>query len=339
MELPRSRSTAVKLLMIKNKFLPGLGSRRILREGRATAGVDAPAKLNVSLKIVGRRIDGYHLLDSLVVPISIADRVTVSVDRSDPPSVSFQSAPDGAVPLGAENLCVRAALVYLQRTHSTGRVHITLRKSVPVGAGMGGGSSDAAATLRLLNALADRPVPRDDLSAWALELGADVPFFLIGGPARMQGIGEVLERVGVPLTIGPGIVVAFSGTPLETRHVYAKYDDSLTSRESVSRVRGLIVDNGSSRKWLENDLEAAACELLPSLRDLKRQLHGLGARDVAMTGSGSAIFGVWNCVEQAANAARSLDAMGIWARATSILDTLPDVAVRDADDDGRSPSW
>ena len=314
------------------------GTRRSLREHPARAAVDAPAKLNLSLRILGRRADGYHELDSLVAPIHIADRVTVWVSANADPLVSFQVVPDGAAPAGAENLCVRAAVLYLDRTKTTARIRIELEKCLPIGAGMGGGSSDAAAILRSLNTLADRPVPLAELSGWALELGADVPFFLLGGPARMQGIGEILQPAIVPSSIGPGLVVAFHGTPLETRHVYAKYDDSLTSEQSASRVRGFIVRNGPS-PFLGNDLEAAACQLLPSLRDLKQQLRGLGARDVAMTGSGSAIFGLWNCAEEAESAARSLEAMGIWARATSILDTLPDVAVRDADDDGRSPSW
>ena len=315
------------------------GTRRSLREHDARAVVDAPAKLNLSLSILGRRADGYHELDSLVAPIHIADRVTVWVSANADPFVSFRVVPDGAAPAGAENLCVRAAVLYLDRTRTTARIRIELEKHLPIGAGMGGGSSDAAAILRSLNTLADRPVPRAELSGWALELGADVPFFLLGGPARMQGIGEILQPAIVPSSIGPGLVVAFHGTPLETRHVYAKYDDSLTSEQSASRVRGFIVRNGPSPDFLANDLEAAACQLLPSLRALKQQLRGLGARDVAMTGSGSAIFGLWNCAEEAENAARSLEAMGIWARATSILDTLPDVAVRDADDDGRSPSW
>lgn len=303
------------------------------------ASVAAPAKVNLNLRIEGRRADGYHLLDSVVVPIGICDRVVVRVNEGAARSVSVRTWPPGTAPDDASNLCVRAAALYLHRTAMGGHAHIDLRKEVPAGAGMGGGSSDAAATLRLLNALAGDPVPPIELARWALELGADVPFFLTGRPARMRGIGEILDPITLPLSATRSLVVAFPGIPLETRHVYAKYDDSLTTEAPVSRIRGLTVDHGPLHEWLGNDLELAACQILPVLNDLKLQLRALGALGVAMTGSGSAVFGIWSCAEEATDAAQTLGAAGVWARATSILDTLPAVTIRDADDDGRSPSW
>ena len=302
------------------------------------ATVAAPAKLNLSLRIVGTRPDGYHLLDSLVAPIAIFDAVRLTLEPQADPEVSVRCAPAEAAPAGPANLAAKAAQLYLQRAGRSARVSIDLAKRIPAGAGLGGGSSDAAATLRLLNALADDPVPAPELSRWALELGADVPFFLSGGSARMTGVGEQLEPVPSPFPPRAGVVVAFPGTPLETRHVYANYDDLLTTEGSVSRVRGLTVDRGPLHQWFENDLEAAAFQILPIVKNLKRQLRALGARSALMTGSGSAVFGVWDGAEQASAAARAMRAAGLWARATWILDRLPAVETHDADD-GRSPSW
>ncbi|HSP97325.1 MAG TPA: 4-(cytidine 5'-diphospho)-2-C-methyl-D-erythritol kinase [Candidatus Dormibacteraeota bacterium] len=300
--------------------------------------MSAPAKLNLCLRIVGRRADGYHLLDSAVAPIALFDVVRIHVEPQSAAEVSIHCMPRGTAPNGPENLAARAALVYLQRTGWSAKVRIDLDKRIPAGAGLGGGSSDAAATLRLLNALSDDPVPASELSTWALDLGADVPFFLSGGSARMRGVGDRLDPMPVPLDPRAGLVVVFPGTPLETRHVYANYDDLLTTEGSVSRVRGLTVDRGPLHEWLENDLEAAAFQILPIVKNLKRQLRALGARGALMTGSGSAVFGVWDGAEQASAAARAMRAAGLWARATWILDRLPAVETHDADD-GRSPSW
>lgn len=305
---------------------------------RLQATVSAPAKLNLRLHVVGRRADGYHLLDSAVAPIALFDVVRLHAEPHPATEVALHCTPGAAAPNGPENLAARAATIYLQRTRRSARVRIDLDKRIPAGAGLGGGSSDAAATLRLLNALSEDPVPASELSAWALELGADVPFFLAGGSARMRGVGERLEPIPTPLSPQAGLVVVFPGVPLETRHVYANYDDLLTTEGSVSRVRGLTVGRGPLHEWLENDLEAAAFQILPIVKNLKRQLRALGARGALMTGSGSAVFGVWDGAEQASAAARAMRAAGLWARATWILDRLPAVEMHDADD-GRSPSW
>jgi 4-diphosphocytidyl-2-C-methyl-D-erythritol kinase len=317
---------------------PELLGTRMNGARRAAAGVLAPAKINIGLHVVGRREDGYHLLDSVVAPVAVFDSVRIDVEPHATTEVAICCGPGGDLD-GPNNLAVRAALLYLRLTGHTARVDIDLMKGIPVGAGLGGGSSDAAATLRLLNRLFADTVPPGELAAWALELGADVPFFLSGGCARMRGIGEQLEPVQSPFDPRWGLVVAFPGTPLETRHVYANYDDLLTTEGSVSTVRGLTVDRDPlQQQWLENDLEAAAFQILPIVELLKGQLCALGARGALMTGSGSAVFGVWDGAEQASAAARTMRAAGVWARATWILNRLPAIETYDADD-GRSPSW
>ncbi|MDX2171362.1 MAG: 4-(cytidine 5'-diphospho)-2-C-methyl-D-erythritol kinase [Deltaproteobacteria bacterium] len=300
--------------------------------------VHAPAKINLRLLIVGVRGDGYHLLDSIVAPIRLFDTLVISIRRARTASVRLVCRPEGMVSAGPDNLAARAAALYAARSGLRARVEIELTKRIPAGAGLGGGSSDAAAVLRGLNALSDQPVPPADLAAWALEIGADVPLFLCGRPARMQGIGEQLTPTSLPAAVRGPVVVTFPGTGLATKEVYAGYDDSLTSQPVASRFPRLTTGRAPLRDWLRNDLEAAAFQVSPKLRDLKRQLRMLGARGAMMTGSGSAIFGVWQRQDDAQAAARYLRAVGVWACTTEILERVPAVE-RDGQHGGRSPSW
>jgi 4-diphosphocytidyl-2-C-methyl-D-erythritol kinase len=303
----------------------------------AQVQVPAPAKINLRLLIVGSRADGYHLLDSTVAPIGIFDSLALSV-RSADPAVRLTCHPDGMVPAGPDNLAARAAALYLARTGLCLEVEIGLTKRIPAGAGLGGGSSDAAAVLRGLNALAPLPVASNQLAAWGIELGADVPLFLCGRPARMEGIGEILTPAELPDAARGALVVVFPGTALATKEVYARYDDLLTCQPLASRVPRFTTGQEPLQDWLRNDLEAAAFQVSPKLSDVKRQLRVLGARGAAMTGSGSALFGIWQRRDDAQAAARVLRATGFWACATEILERVPAVE-RDGQHGGRSPSW
>jgi 4-diphosphocytidyl-2-C-methyl-D-erythritol kinase len=288
-----------------------------------TAVLNTPAKLNLSLRVLGRRDDGYHLLDSIVVPVSLFDDVAVSAEPTPSSTVSLRCEPAGAAPPGHDNLAVRAAEAFLQETGSSARISIALRKRIPIGAGLGGGSSDAAGVLRALNALLRPPLGHAELAACALQIGADVPVFLAGGPARMRGIGEVVERWS-PVPTMP-IVIVFGGTPLDTRLVYAKYDDLLTMSGSPSTIRALSPGHEPLGTAMRNDLEAAAFHVQPGLHALKRRLRSLGAEGVLMTGSGSAIFGYWQQWDDAHAAAEQLRVAGLWARVVQVLERVPAV--------------
>ncbi len=289
----------------------------------AEALVNAPAKLNLSLHIRGQRPDGYHLLDSIVAPITIFDRVSVHVTPSSASAVSLRCRPSDAAPPGRDNLAWRAADLFLQRHQSTASVAINVVKRIPAQAGLGGGSSDAAAVLRGLNALSRNPVSVEDLMRWALELGADVPLFLVERPARMRGIGDQLDPHRLAST--DPLVVVYPGVGLDTRLVYAKYDDLLTMKGTVSSIRALTPGQGPLRSIMHNDLEAAAFHLQPSLLSLKRRLQGLGAAGALMTGSGSAVFGVWTDWSDAQRAAEQLRSSGLWARVARVLERVPAV--------------
>ncbi len=288
-----------------------------------SAAVSAPAKVNLCLRVVGRRADGLHLLDSVGTPISLFDHLLIQVNPAHAPLVSIRCEPRDAAPLGRENLAVRAAELFMRQTGTAAQVSIALRKRIPAGTGLGGGSSDAAAVLRALNALLDVPVPQVDLRAWAVELGADVPLFVFGRPARMRGVGEILEPW--PAAPRSPLVVAFAGPALETRTVYAKDDDLLTMADPPSTIRALTPGREPLPSMLHNDLEAAAFLVQPGLRSLKKRLCALGAEGVLMTGSGAAAFGMWKRWNDARAAAEQLRAAGVWARAVQVLDRVPAV--------------
>jgi len=286
------------------------------------ATVLAPAKVNLRLRITGRRGDGYHLLESVMVPVSLFDRLSIRVLPAAGVEVGLTcNVPD--LPVGDENLVVRAIKLFLRRTDRSVDVFVKLTKSVPVGAGLGGGSSDAAAALLGLNRLLDARVPEERLMAWAAELGADVPFFIYGRPARVSGAGEVVEDLG--LCCPWSLVIAFPGEGLSTKAVYQAYDATLTKPSSASNLTAFASAEVPVQELLVNDLEAAAIRIYPPVGELKQQLLEMGALGALMTGSGSAVFGVWERQKEACAAAEAMQERGIWARAVEILDRTPEI--------------
>lgn len=281
----------------------------------------APAKLNLNFRIVGRRMDGYHRIESWVVPITIWDTIHVQVlpARVDDIRISCNG---GSVPEGPENLVFQAVRRILRGERRTFSMRIAIDKIIPSGAGLGGGSSDAAAILSLLNRWRTKPLARADLIQLGMELGADLPFFLNGRPAYVSGVGETLSAARA---IGANwFVVAFPGIRLATASVFREFDrsaDSLTSGGSQSIFSDQI--EADDPMWFGNDLEVSAARICPEISLLKTQLADMGAYRPRMTGSGSAVFGEFKNAESARRAARDLQRRGVWARAARRLDTLP----------------
>jgi len=283
----------------------------------------APAKVNLFLRIVGRRADGYHLLDSLMVPISLHDhlyvrcapcptaplpQITVRVDTHD-------------VPAGPDNLAHRAAALFLAETRTSLKVDIRIRKRIPVGSGLGGGSSDAAATLLALNRTLGLPYQCKELAEMGARLGADVPFFVYGRPGRVRGIGEQITVLDLPTPLS--LVVCSDGCVLPTKQVYAMVEPSLTRRKPAISIDALVSGRGPLSRVLVNDLETAAVKIHPEVLSLKARLMEQGAQGALMTGSGSAVFGVWPNDQQARTAARRLRRHGLWAAAVRTLAVSP----------------
>lgn len=268
----------------------------------------APAKLNLGLRVTGRRADGYHELDSVFVPLDWADEVSVAWQPAPGREVHLELAGEcGGLPAGDGNLAARAARGFLEATGRTGRVDVRLRKRLPVAAGLGGGSSDAGAVLRALAELRPGAVGAEALAALALGLGADVPYFLDPRPARVRGVGERIE----PLPDLPPLwlLLAHPGVPLATAEVYRAYD-ALGAEAPEPAPPGPLAELD-----LCNDLEPAALRLCPPLARLRRRLEGVCPGGVAMSGSGPTLYAVFPGAGETEDAARRVGLKApAWAR-------------------------
>jgi 4-diphosphocytidyl-2-C-methyl-D-erythritol kinase len=242
--------------------------------------VPAPAKLNLFLHITGRRPDGYHLLQSVFMLIDWCDTLHFSL-RAD----GLISREDLSTPLPADDLTVRAARALQQATGSTQGAHIGVHKSVPAQAGMGGGSSDAATTLLALNRLWNLRLSIEQLSALGLSLGADVPFFLSGRHGWVEGIGEKITPLELPVARW---VVVKPDAGLDTRLIFS---DSELKRDSEPAILTGFAAGGAEKAFSfgRNDLQTVAQKLCPGVTQALEWLgdKGLSGR---MTGSGSAVF-------------------------------------------------
>jgi len=259
--------------------------------------LSAPAKVNLGLRILGCREDGYHLLESLFVPIDLADRV--EIELCDSPSLELRVEGDlFGVPENGSNLAVRAAVAFLEAAGIEARLRLVLEKRIPAAAGLGGGSSDAAAVLRGLARIHPDAISAQELRELALGLGADIPYFLDPRPALVTGVGEEIEPIpGIPSL---SLLLAHPGVGLATAEVYRAYDAlgaSLTPVRAGSTMPGIsALREGGSHALvglLENDLEQAAVRLCPRIGWLREVIQGSGALAVGMSGSGPTVFGIF----------------------------------------------
>jgi 4-diphosphocytidyl-2-C-methyl-D-erythritol kinase len=246
---------------------------------RALYELAAPAKLNLFLHVVGRRPDGYHLLQSIFVLVDWAD--TLHVERRDDGALRRH---DLGVTLPADDLCLRAARALQSATGCTWGADISIAKHIPSGAGMGGGSSDAATTLLALNRLWGLNLPRARLLALALTLGADVPFFIGGDNAFVEGIGERLT----PITLPPmWVAVVKPPSSLSTQAIFTH--PSLVRSTGPAILSGSLVEDCAAGRFGHNDLQPPAEGLCPEVGQAVRWLERRFG-NARMTGSGSAVF-------------------------------------------------
>ena len=258
--------------------------------------IRAPAKINLTLRVVGRRADGYHLIDSIMVPVSLYDEIEIrkrgSTARHGRVDEMIRiTCGHAALPLGKENIVYRAAERIMKKAGKLQPVWIDIRKRIPVGAGLGGGSTDAAATLLVLNRLLKLRLSLSDLEKIGLSLGADVPFFIRGQPARARGIGERLE----PLPALPRFwaLIVFPGFPVSTSWVYGKLRVTLTKPKVNISIENPPKNFDELTNLLANDLESVTLKQYPEIGLLKERLLREGAARVLMSGSGSSVFGLF----------------------------------------------
>jgi 4-diphosphocytidyl-2-C-methyl-D-erythritol kinase len=275
--------------------------------------IRAYAKVNLGLEVLFRRQDGYHELRTIFQTVDLYDRlsfepyhrgVELAVDHPD-------------IPRGSDNLVVKAAQALAGEIGTQQGVRIGLDKRIPAGRGLGGGSADAAMTLLALNELWKGGLSNASLYRLGMEIGMDVPFFLTGGTALGIGRGEEVYPLDCQLDMP--IVLILPDFAISTAEAY--HNLILTKRESSLRIQYFALSLGGRDELLDldNDLESATHEYAPAIQEYKGILLGLGAAMSSMSGSGSAVFGIFHDEAVACSAARSLAARGIRAIATRTL--------------------
>ena len=265
-----------------------------------TVRVPALAKINLDLRVLARRDDGYHELRTIFHTISLADSLEISFTRARKTAITLAGS---SIP---DNLAVRAATAAMDVMRAAGRVEMRLAKRIPMGAGLGGGSSDAAAVLLALPVLAGRAIPLPQLCRLAEQLGSDVPFFLLGGAA--VGIGRGSELFPLPDSRPEPGVLLCPDVHVSTAEAYRLLSANLTTalRENKMFTFQSQTWEWGTRHQGSNDFEAVVFKHHGRLAVLKRRLLQAGAVCAMMTGSGSAIFGLFRTAAEANVAAGSV---------------------------------
>lgn len=292
--------------------------------------VIARAKLNLSLSVLGHRPDGFHEVQSVMQAIDIHDDVILEPDSVT--SVVWDAIETGDETPKSPDLVEGAIAAFARATGDALTIRATLRKRIPVGAGLGGGSADAAAALLGLSEMKDRPLSAEKLFEIAASLGSDVPFALQGGTALARGRGEKVSAIACP-----GLfwwVIAIPDFRLPTERVYERFDeiDNQSSRHDLSAMEEALkaADPRALARELRNDLEVAAFDLQPGLRELKEDVAAAGVLGTILCGSGSAIAGLCSDRRRCTTAAGELSGKYARVEAVSSAHRGAEVTVPDA---------
>jgi 4-diphosphocytidyl-2-C-methyl-D-erythritol kinase len=269
------------------------------------------AKLNLDLRVLSKRSDGYHDIRTIFQTISLKDSLRIDFDWAKRMQIDLDSSVEIA-----DNLVVRAAKLVLEHLNANAWVRFALDKQIPMGAGLGGGSSNAAATLIALPVLVGKRIPFAQLSVLAETLGSDVPFFLHGGTAL--GLGRGTELYPLPDLPQHHALVVSTGIHVSTAEAYEALGRDVTNALTSAKESPILrefqeiawsLDSaGLAQLKLKNDFELAVFQIHPALAAVVRKLRKLGAKPAMMTGSGSAVFGVFGSEAEARQAAAAFRA-------------------------------
>ena len=268
--------------------------------------IKSPAKLNIRLKVTGRRPDGYHELVSIMVPVALFDLIELESNQTQRITISSQGF---SVPENEDNLVYRAAQSFFSLTGIKQGLSINLTKNIPVAAGLGGGSSNAANTLKALNEMWSNPLTFQTLEELAVSLGADVPFFLHGSPCIARGIGEILEHIEKWPRFW--YVIVMPPISVSTAWVYGNLKLKLTTDEYIFILRYLAKEMFQIAGILENDLETVTATRFPVINTIKEALIRTGAEGALMSGSGPSVFGIFKSKDLALSAKRHLASLNL----------------------------
>jgi len=253
-----------------------------------TVFVRTPAKINLSLTVLGLRPDGYHEIETLFQAVDLFDEIVLEKTAGSI-SLHIPGHPDLETD---KNIVIRAVRQLEKKTKRKLSVAISLNKGIPIAAGLGGGSSDGAAVLLGMRNLFGLDITDDDLWGTARSLGADVPFFLRGGTCIGRGIGDKLTPVELPMDYE--VVLANPGYPVLTAEVFHRYSKGLTGHFREGRLTVLSATGLDLGDLLHNDLQAVCEAMHPEIKMIRRLMEAEGIRRVLMTGSGPTVFGIVN---------------------------------------------
>jgi 4-diphosphocytidyl-2-C-methyl-D-erythritol kinase len=263
----------------------------------------SPAKVNLRLEILRRREDGYHELRTIMQKISLYDAISISLKNGRGISISTNHP---NLPIGRGNIAYRAAQMILKRLEYKVGLQIDIRKEIPLGAGLGGGSSNAATILKALNQLLKMDLPTRELMKIGLDIGADVPFFFSEGPAIASGIGERLRGIVLP---DLWYVLVYPNFEVSTRWAYQNF--VLTKRQFHFRFHKFLKSPEGVSCLLRKDLEEVVSKRYPQIYLMKEMLSSVGALGTLMTGSGPTVFGVFAGKKDASKAYKKTKNMSI----------------------------
>jgi 4-diphosphocytidyl-2-C-methyl-D-erythritol kinase len=243
------------------------------------------AKINIGLYVAGKRSDGFHNIESIFYPVPFRD--VLEILPAD--SFSFHSHGISVTGNAEDNLCVKAYRL-LQQDYDLPPIEMHLLKNIPAGAGLGGGSSDASYTLKLLNELFGLNISNDKLAGYAAQLGSDCPFFITNAPCYVTGRGEVLEPIDLSLK-GYHITIVHPRIHISTKEAFANLKPSPADISLKEIIQKPVAE---WKNWLRNDFEEYAFRTYAVLAEIKQNLYDAGAMYASMSGSGSVVYGISN---------------------------------------------
>ncbi len=261
----------------------------------------SPAKVNLRLEILKKRKDGYHEVRTLLQKISLYDQLHFTLKKGRGISVTTDHP---NLPVGKNNLVYQAVQSIMKKSDYQGGVLIEIEKRVPLGAGLGGGSSNAATTLQAMNQLLEVGLPKKELMRMGLQIGADVPFFFLESAAIASGIGERLRKIELP---GVWYLLIYPNFEVSTHWAYQNF--ILTRRQLRLNLPQLPTTPKEISSLLCNDLEEVVSREYPQIEAMKKMLNSAGALGASMTGSGPTVFGVFSGEEEASEAYKKVKRM------------------------------
>jgi len=266
-----------------------------------TLHLESPAKINLRLEILKKREDGYHEVRTVLQKINLFDTLLFSLTKERKISITTNHP---HLSTGKNNLVYQAVQSILKKSDYRGGVRIEIEKRIPLGAGLGGGSSNAAATLKALNQLLKMGLSKKELMEMGVGIGADVPFFILEGAAIGSGIGERLKEIKLP---GLWYVLIYPNFEVSTRWAYQNF--VLTKRQFHFNLQTFMRSLVEISRGLRNDLEEVVSEEYPQIGLMKRMLYSCGALSALMTGSGPTVFGIFPEEKSASKAYRKIKGM------------------------------